>query len=261
MDLAYIYPRGVRRGSALFFFLKKCFYGTPYRPQWTIISEYLKSEALRIETDMPWSLDASDQEAKWPKTAKVNSNQARVDNTSLSKDVYCPECNMIHQYYSYGSRKTENSDRFSSCPKFRAGTSTEKAELLAKYGACARCTAFGHEKASCKMTSKCEEGGCTQFHHPSVHGTSVAYVNAVRVVNKIEDGQPAKFLHILNHRIEGVNYLVFLDDGSDCTLISAKAAKRLGLKGFVQTCYMLRCGEETVSASVTQAVVLLFCAS
>ena len=219
------------------------------RPQWKIISEYLKSEALRIETDMPWSLDASDQEAKWPKTAKVNSNQARVDNTSLSKDVYCPECNMIHQYYSYGSRKTENSDRFSSCPKFRAGTNTEKAELLAKYGACARCTAFGHDKASCKMTSKCEERGCTQFHHPTVHGTSVAYVNTVKVVNKLKDGQPAKFLHILNHRIKGVNYLVFLDDGSDCTLITAKAAKRLGLKGFVQTCYMLRCGDKKPSVA------------
>ena len=219
------------------------------RPQWTIISEYLKSEALRIETDMPWSLDASDQEAKWPKIAKVNSNQARVVNTSLSKDVKCPECNMIHQYYSYGSRRTENSDRFSSCPKFRAGNSTEKAELLAKYGACARCTAFGHEKASCKITSKCEEGGCTQFHHPSVHGTSIAYVNSLKVVNKLEGGQPEKFLHILNHRIQGVNYLVFLDDGSDCTLISAKAAKRLGLKGFVQTCYMLRCGDKKPSVA------------
>ena len=36
----------------------------------------------------------------------------------------------------------------------------------------------------------------------------------------------------------------FLDDGSDCSLISVKAAKRMGLRGRKEICYMLRCGDE-----------------
>ena len=219
------------------------------QPQWTAISDYLKSEALRIETDMPWSLDVAVQEAKWPKKANVNTNQSKVANTGSSKGVACPECNVIHEWFNWRTRQSKGSDRFTNCPKFKAGTSTDRAELLAKHGACARCTGVGHDRASCKVTTKCEIGGCAETHHPLVHGTSVAYVNALRVVNGIEDSQPAKFLHILSHKFDGATYIVFLDDGSDSTLISSKAAKRMGLKGFVETCYMLRCGDKKPSVA------------
>ena len=216
------------------------------RPQWTIISDYLKSEALRIETDMPWSLDVADQEAKWPKKVKLNANQV---TTGSAKGVACPECNVIHEWFNNASQKLEGSDRFTSCPRFKAGSNTEKAELLEKHGACARCTVFNHKKAGCKVTRMCEVGGCGLFHHPWVHGTGIAYVNALKVVNKFVDNRPAKFLHILKHRVNSVDCVVFLDDGSDCTLISAKAAKRMGLKGFVQTCHMLRCGDKKPSVA------------
>ena len=48
----------------------------------------------------------------------------------------------------------------------------------------------------------------------------------------------------------GEIYNMFLDDGSDCSLISARAARRLGLRGWKERCFMIRCGDLKASEEV-----------
>ena len=222
-------------------------------PLWIAISGFLKSEALRIETDMPASLDANiskENQARKQVNALRQDGQASQGGQQVRRGGEpCPECAVIHEWTVPSTGEVRGSNRFINCPKFKQGDSTDKAELLAKHGACARCTCYGHDKTKCLQTTYCGVGGCQLFHHPAVHGSKVAYVNAMKV-NRLEERSRAIFLHVVPHKMAGEMYNMFLDDGSDCSLISAKAARRLGLRGWKQRCSMIRCGDLKPSEEV-----------
>ena len=233
-------------------------------PLWTAISGFLKGEALRIETDMPSSLDANiSKETQARKQVNTNTlrqdgqasqggRQGRGGQGSANSDLKgepCPECATIHEWTLRSTGEVLGSNWFTSCPKFKQGNCSEKAELLAKHGACARCTCYGHDKTKCRMTAYCGVGGCQLFHHPAVHGSKVAYVNALKV-NLLEEQSRDIFLHVVPHKMAGEIYNMFLDDGSDCSLISARAARRLGLRGWKERSFMIRCGDLKPSEEV-----------
>ena len=217
-------------------------------PQWTAVSEFLKSEALRIETDMPSSLDCNSQGSGRKQVVNaLRQNNQGSRRGPPSEEIPCPECNVVHTYvFRRGpqSGKRVNSDRFSNCPKFQQADANGKAQLLEKHGACSQCTVYSHDKANCWFPVKeCGISGCKLKHHPTLHGSTVAYVNTLRV-NNVENKDQEVFLHVVPHEMEGDRYNIFLDDGSDCSLISVKAAKRMGLRGRKEICYMQRCGDE-----------------
>ena len=97
----------------------------------------------------------------------------------------CPVCKQEHTFKSKWRPVPWPSDRFIQCKKFNDMTSRQRAEVLEKFGGCARCTAWGHKKAQCYLNmvdcSQMINGSrCHKDHSRLVCNSGVAYCLAAR---------------------------------------------------------------------------------
>ena len=97
---------------------------------------------------------------------------ARVGSLNINEKSKCPECKKSHPR----NRDKTFSDRFTSCPVFRAKDVEERVTMLRTHSACYSCTSWKHPKKDCKLDFKCkykEDGTeCGGEHHAMIHGTT-----------------------------------------------------------------------------------------
>ena len=124
-------------------------------------------------------------------------------------------------------------------------SNVERAKKLQSVSGCANCTSWLHSRENCnqrKVSCSVKEGGttCGKMHHSKVHGTNVAYCNHVSVAynHSKENHEDAEEVSspVLLHMVEisfpnHINTVLFMDDGSTCSIITHKLAGWLGLKG------------------------------
>ena len=116
----------------------------------------------------------------------------------------------------------------------------QRAETLEKYNGCARCTAWGHVKADCKMpVVDCKElingALCHRDHSRLVCNSGVAYCLAARTTlqsNLLEIDEHQATLHYMQDIPvnNGGSCRVLWDDGSNRVLINNEFARERNLK-------------------------------
>ena len=175
------------------------------------------------------------------------------DNSSVKKDLdqtkledarrrigNCVLCNQEHTFKSKWRPYPWPSDRFIQCQKFNDMNCRQRAETLEMYGGCARCTAWGHNKDSCKMpVVDCKEmvGGvrCRRDHSRLVCNSGVAYCLAARTSSQnvfIDIDEHQATLHYMQDISinKGASGRVLWDDGSNRVLVNNTFAKERNLK-------------------------------
>ena len=233
----------------------------PGETLWKILREFLKTQVQKIERYTPWELDekeekkfgkecykckSKDHETKnCPKHATKSTN-AVIFEKEKTEVGRCPICQEYHTYWRRVSKAEVPSDRLTSCPVWRDQlTSAERAKKLQSVSGCANCTSWRHSRDNCnqrKVSCTVKEGStvCGKMHHSKVHGTNVAYCNHVSIaysssVDIQEDAEEVSspiLLHMMEISFQNhINTVLFLDDGSTCSIITHKLAGWLGLKG------------------------------
>ena len=125
------------------------------------------------------------------------------------------------------------------CKKFNDMQSTQRAQILEKFSACARCTSWSHQKSSCYMpVTDCREmvngSMCHKDHSKLVCNSGIAYCLAARsqssaTIGDIDVMQPTiPYCQdiIVNKQTDS---RVFWDDGSSRVLINNDFAKENNL--------------------------------
>ena len=120
---------------------------------WTIASEFLKSESLRIEQDTPWLLDTSKEEPRHQQFGSsgqhVNIVRARNFEERQSRVGPCVQCSMHHTFIQRGGNLECVSCRLSSCDSFKDLSPQERASVVESNKACASCLDWTHERTEC----------------------------------------------------------------------------------------------------------------
>ena len=111
----------------------------------------------------------------------------------------------------------------------------ERARIVETVGACALCLSWSHIRDQCMQTKRaCGIKGFTSIHNRLVHGTSVAFVNATtQEVNDPDDEEVPPLLRVtaVYFPSHDITLPTLLDTASDFSLITNRAAERLGLIG------------------------------
>ena len=139
---------------------------------WSVTSEFLKSQATRLERDLPWTLDSARPEQHQdcqtgnhsrssPQTKHVNATKAKNYEEQKMKVGTCPQCG---DYHSFIVRfNTENiSANLRSCESFTSLSPKDRAEVVRSNKICAMCLDWRHERSACqkpKRTCKKKDGG------------------------------------------------------------------------------------------------------
>ena len=120
---------------------------------WSITSDYLKSQATRLERDLPWLLDSNSKaESKSPNGPPQHSgtrqhvNAVKAKNFEEQKARHGPCIHCSEHYTIIGQGNVENiSTNLKSCNKFTALSPTDRAEIVRSNKACAYCLDWRHE--------------------------------------------------------------------------------------------------------------------
>ena len=118
--------------------------------------------------------------------------------------------------------------------------------------ACAVCIDWSHEPLACllKRPKPCKETGCTANHHTSRHGSTNPKIMTIKMTLIEEDSEQFGLLPVINYIFKKVNQgtTVFMDEGSNTSLITTKLANALYLKGKVQLTTVLKACNKTTQA-------------
>ena len=247
------------------------------KSQWEGMISFLKDEAFRLETELPWTLDSfSKKEDNREDEAREESFSSRKEKkrvNSLKKGERekggkeevkksprfeemkaklgsCPHCKEHHTFIGR-SKELMATDNLRNCDTFLSLTPQQRAAVVQKAKVCAQCLSWGHERSDCQRDKRvCGIKQCPLLHNTLLHGTTVGYVNLARSKNKeneIDEGEEKsiKFLHIVSHVFIGKNLrlVILLDDGADISLITIAAAGYLGLRGKRKMTYLMTAGE------------------
>ena len=195
---------------------------------WQAISGFLKDEALRLETELPWTLDSfnknelkqskplnstesaerdADQEEgkkdkkrinalkkkeKWV-TNKDDSEENDVKKSARfdeMKDKFgkCPHCNEHHTWTSPRNKELLASDSLRNCEIFLSQTPQQRAAVVEKHKVCAYCLSWSHERVDCKRK---EKRPCGRSGCQLLHNT-LLHGTQVAYVNTMRETQPSR---------------------------------------------------------------------
>ena len=252
------------------------------KSQWEGMVGFLRDESLRLETELPWSLDSfakktDDKRENYPsqdfdpsKREKKRINALKKEGDQEAKKSLrfeemrakyglCPNCKDHHNFVGRNGQLMA-SDSLRNCESFTALTSQQRAMVVEKNRVCANCLSWNHERADCQREKRvCGKNKCLLLHNTLLHGTNVNYVNLARnggkrVDDEEEEEASVKFLHLISHCFSGRNLtlVLLLDDGSDTSLITLTAAGFLGLKGKKKMTFLMTAGStEAVGKMMT----------
>ena len=231
----------------------------PGQTQWKILTKFLDTQVKMFEQISPEMLEEGYGVKEVQKKALSINSSTVLDNDKFQrrreKLGKCPICQGEHTYRNRLGVMWP-SDRLSGCEKFQKLSPEERAVKVESVGGCAQCTSTQHKRDSCfSQQNPCgfKDGSsvCTKLHSQMLHGTKVAYVNAigsqVAVYQGAEeiDEEPEVMLHMIYMNFPNyIRTVLFFDDGSSCSLITHKLAGFLGLKGRHVTQYMEVAGRD-----------------
>ena len=174
-------------------------------------------------------------------------NQAKFDEMK-NKYGACPVCKEYHTWVpKQGFNKGTHlpSDRLYDCPQFAKKPVSEQGQWIKDKDACALCMSHSHVVDNCtaKTVVVCDipVNGvvCGRKHNKMLHGAPAMMNHQKRATINVYQQpefvahEPEVLLHMVSHVIQGVEVVIFMDDGSNASMITHKLAKRLGLKGEV----------------------------
>ena len=242
------------------------------------LSTFLKTETSLIQKYMPDKIieDVLKESSKDPRKtqetkAKVAKIKAKVTDAKAARNdkketVYdkkaskerigkCPSCNIFHYYQSRrGSSKGESlaSAFLTACPKYTNATVEARATMIVDNKACAVCTDARHERSTClfKRPKPCKETGCTANHHTMLHGSTNPKVMTIKMTLNEEDSEQFGLLPVIHYIFKEVNQgtTIFMDKGSNTSLITTKLANALYLKDKVQLTTILKACDNATQA-------------
>ena len=234
---------------------------------WEGIMAFLQNEAFRLETELPWTLDAfakgdknASAENPYEKRGKKRVNAIKQEDIKKSpkfdemtaKYGPCPQSKGHHTFVGR-YKELMATDNLRNCEAFINLSTQLKASLVEEACACAHCLSWNHERPDCKKDKReCGVRQCALLHHQLLHGSTVKYVNQLRQMprqltgSSEDDGEEeaVKFLHIVSHKFgsKNLSLVILLDDGSDISLITMAAAGYLGLRGIRKLTYLMTAG-------------------
>ena len=143
-----------------------------------------------------------------------------------------------------------NSDRHAihECSLFKQKPADERIALVKEQRACWSCLKVGHRSSECRFRKKCEEDGCTHFHHPVLHECHALgltfHTGASK--NSQRNGLGACLLQLMKvQTTSNLHVNVLWDGGSTLSLITFQKAKELHLKGKEIKLAVTKVGGET----------------
>lgn len=143
-----------------------------------------------------------------------------------------------------------NSDSHSTqeCSVFKQKSADERLQLVKEQRACWSCLKVGHRSADCRFRKKCDEDGCTHFHHPVLHECHVLGLtfHAGTRTEAQSNELGACLLQLMKIETTTHQYVNTLwDGGSTLSLITFKKANELQLKGKEVKLAVTKVGGET----------------
>ena len=109
---------------------------------------------------------------------------------------------------------------------------------------CAVCTDWRHERPAClfKRPKPCKEADCRANHHTTLHGSTNPRVMSIKMTLIQDDPEQYGLLPMIHYVFKEVNQgtTVFMDEGSNTSLITTKLANALFLKGKVKLTTVLK---------------------
>ncbi|XP_074657307.1 uncharacterized protein LOC141910513 [Tubulanus polymorphus] len=227
-------------------------------------SEWLALQ-LRILLSYADVAKPDDRSSRGPKSTPFKSvNNTEVDVSSLatgssssqfsqSKPEVCPSCKGDHV--------------LTNCPVFTSLLPDDRAKFAASNGRCFSCLRWGHRSRQCRSKKVCTSAGCSERHHPLLHGSSRIYPrrpssegssqpSTGTVPQPVADKKPQEdppkklvytlarkpavsdevLLQVVPLRLHGddgkfVDTFAVLDPGSQTSLCSQEIVDQLGLDG------------------------------
>ena len=177
-----------------------------------------------------------------------------------------------HTYTVNGSPEKKPSSRLNDCDAFMKLSKKDKVDFLQSKNLCSLCLSWRHDKAGCQARIKTcrfkkpDGSFCGGQHHRLFHDFQHAFLNAVRVsaadlsddseqdddipplvLGSVGDPIPDPeisagscrhdeplpvFLPMQEVELAGCRTTLFWDQGANCSLVTNKFAKRIGLKGY-----------------------------
>ena len=155
-------------------------------------------------------------DSKLPSTSRIAAIRSSDSARSL-----CPKCGKLHS--------------LDQCTLFAGLGVPERWEFLKSNKRCFRCLAANHMIRDCKSVKRCGVDQCPKIHHPLLHSQNLSEeVGCKRFVcgsHSMADVEVRLgFVPVQvrgNHKT--IRTYAFLDNGSDCTLVTRKVARILGL--------------------------------
>merc|ERR1712240_901537 len=167
----------------------------------------------------------------------------------------CPVCDTFHYYESRrGSTKGQNltSAFLSACPKYVVANVDARSTMIVDNKACAVCTDWRHERPAClfKKPKPCRETDCCTNHHSTMHGSTNPKVMAIKMTSTQDDLNQYGLLPMAHYVFKEVNQgtTVFMDKGSNTSLIRTKLANALFLKGKIKLTIVIKAFDGTTQA-------------
>ena len=173
------------------------------------------------------------------KVAVETERRVKIDSHTSDKEndwEECPLCSTRHL--------------LSACPVFQGSTVDQRWETVRRHNRCRKCLR-SHHTNNCRKPDGTTCTQCTRRHHRSLHSEKSAtdasnsqlnpaaapFVNQKTSTNSTLEGTPLPGIcpvqKIYAQREDGqvVEVIAMLDSGSNTSLLSKKAAQRLGLTG------------------------------
>ncbi|XP_036219119.2 uncharacterized protein [Bactrocera oleae] len=145
----------------------------------------------------------------------------------------------------------ESCSEVSNCTSFKVLPRSERWQVVRKLKLCCRCLKR-HSMNRCNLAKPCSVNGCTRSHHPLLHKSECAQIEAEKTSNNVNmvsrehsaninthiaTGASTMFriLPVVLHSGHGsVSTYAFIDDGSSLTLIDEELLKQLNVRGTPQ---------------------------
>lgn len=159
-------------------------------------------------------------------------------------------------YHSVDSRD------IGKCTRFSHLEHGEKIDLLRKNRGCFSCLKQGHLSRNCVNRKPCEIQGCQRTHHPTIHSVSRAgdslHSNTWIVNGENIRGSERTLLMVSSVDSKQGKLTTLWDPGANMSLITHRAAHRLGLVGKDVTLTLTKVGNSCETVCSKEYVVPLY---
>ena len=162
------------------------------------------------------------------------------------------EDEIILQVSSYNQKcivhDNSNSHTTEECRNFTGMDVKTRIQLVRDRKGCWSCLKIGHRSAECGCRKLCDSPGCGWYHHSLLHEATIAPVHSLD--SKFEWASERCLLPLMNIQCKGKNINVLWDTGATISLITFKAANKLGLaKGAKRSLTVVKVGGNTEEMS------------